>query len=46
MTVQLVRWMVEFSGFEKTQAIMAMLWNWLGTVKREKFQLVLQKAMG
>jgi len=35
-----VRFLLEFSGFAKTQAIMAMLWSWLGTVKRNKFEVV------
>jgi len=35
-----VRFMLEFNGFAKTQAVMAMLWPWLGTVKRNKFATV------
>ena len=35
-----IRWMWEASGFKKTQVIMALLWKYLGTVKRNKFQQV------
>ena len=41
-----VRYMWEASGFEKTQAIMAMLWGHLGTEKRNKFNSVLRAAGG
>ena len=35
-----IRWLWEANGFEKTQAIMALLWPWLGSVKQSKFEYI------
>lgn len=32
---------VNFDGFENVQALMALLWPWLGSIKRAQFQRVL-----
>lgn len=39
----LPQWAFEAHGFEAVQAIFAMLWPWLGPVKRAQFAIVLRK---
>lgn len=38
---KLVRYQWEVNGFEKVQAVAAMLWPWLGRVKRAQFGKIL-----
>lgn len=42
----LPQWSFEAHGFEAVQAIFAMLWPWLGPVKRAQFALVLRRYAG
>lgn len=34
-------WRLNIHGFEKIQAILAMLWPWLGRIKKEQFKLAI-----